>query len=521
MEGVFLKVFNMSLSAVWVILLVLAARLALRKAPKLFSCLLWAVVLFRLLCPVTIGSVVSLVPMNPDPIPVNLTSLDNPRIDSGIPAVNQTVNEVLKSVERPDGTEGGNRIETWVLAGTAIWLTGAGILLCYYLVATIRLKRRLIGAVNTKSNIYLADHLASPFVMGIIRPRIYLPSNLPEGEQEYIVLHELTHIRRQDNLVKLIGFLALCIHWFNPLVWAAYLCLSKDIEIACDESVMRRMGQEIKKEYAAALLQISAGKSMAGFHPAFGEGDVKKRIKNIVNYKNPRIQTAVASAVLVLVLCVGLGCSRKAEVPDTAGTDTDAVLSEEEKASVINLCGNLTEERAEKIFTDIKALMLSTFQVRGDRLENFSIEFVEENKDDNGWFQCYVNIITDWTTTRAPEDDPLIIGMRKTADELGTEKEKEAAERLIDGFLTEMEPEHNRTERLKLPHEFLVKYMPEESVSAAKNRNYELYYVYEENGTETFSSAAEYYEEHFKEDPEKREKLGADTLREQLDYYMD
>ena len=250
------KILDMSFTAGIVIVLVLVARLPLKKAPKIFSYALWAVVLFRLVCPMTFESPISLVP--------DRASITSEQITAVIPSVtfqtpaNITANR-FADAENPDhpvyvsSEADGNSIITFV------WLFGIAAMLIYNLISLLRLKRKLVGAGRLRDNIYLADHIASPFVLGVIRPKIYLPSTLPEEERSYVILHEQTHIRRLDHIVKMLAFLALALHWFNPLVWAAFVFAVKDMEMSCDERVLKQMGGEIRGAYGASLLSLATG----------------------------------------------------------------------------------------------------------------------------------------------------------------------------------------------------------------------------------------------------------------------
>ena len=319
MHELFPMVCNMSLTASAVILAVLAARLLLRRAPKVFSYALWAVVLFRLLCPVSVTSAVSLMGALGAPAQertqrtsaVEYVPAD--RIRGTAPAVTQ-----LPQTPLPAETSGAvnaapadtapeavpaTSFNEPVFILTLIWLAGMALLLAYSLVSLLRLRRRLVGAVRLRDNIYLADHIPSPFVMGLIRPKIYLPSDLRETERGYILRHEQYHIRRRDHLVKFLSFLALCIHWFNPLVWAAFVLSGKDMEMSCDEAVVKTLGEEIRADYSASLLSLATGRRIvAGMPLAFGEGDTGSRIRNLLNWKRPRPWVMAVCAVV----CVGL-----------------------------------------------------------------------------------------------------------------------------------------------------------------------------------------------------------------------
>ena len=251
-------VFNMSVTASVVIVFVLLARLLLKKAPKIFSYALWAVVLFRLLCPVSITTDFSLLGLFDAPvtettthttaveyIPQDVVHTPAPEVKLPVPGVNQSVNEALL---QGDEQTAADSMEAPVALATLVWLAGIGVLVTYSVVSLIRLRRKLVGAVPLRDNIYLADYIDSPFVMGIFPPKIYLPSSLSEQEQGYIILHEQHHIRRLDHVIKGVAFLALCIHWFNPLVWVAFILSSKDMEMSCDEAVVKKLGEEIRAD---------------------------------------------------------------------------------------------------------------------------------------------------------------------------------------------------------------------------------------------------------------------------------
>lgn len=302
----FLQVLNMSFTASFVIVAVLIARLLLKKTPKIFSYALWSVVLFRLLCPISFESMLSLLPVNTNPISTNTLYSAAPQIDTGLPYLDAVINPALPV---PEVGTSVNPLQIMAVIGEFIWLVGIAALLFYSVVSLLRLRRKLIGSVRLRDNIYLSDHIASPFVIGIAHPKIYLPSTLSDREQGYIILHEQTHIRRLDYLVKIVAFAALCIHWFNPLVWAAFLLAVKDMEMSCDESVMMRLHTDIREEYSASLLRLATGRKMiAGTPLAFGEGDTKNRIKNVMHYKKPMFWVifmalaAVAAVVVVFAL---------------------------------------------------------------------------------------------------------------------------------------------------------------------------------------------------------------------------
>lgn len=311
------KLLNMSLTAGVAILFVLLLRLPLKRAPKVISYALWAVVLFRLLCPVSVTSDFSLFNLFDAPttqtsgvvssmeyVPVDIVHTEYPEVAIPVPGVSDAINEALPQGEeqlRADPLEGPMFIATYV------WMTGVAAMAVYSAVTYIRLRRRLLASAPLRDNIYLADAIASPFVLGLIRPRIYLPSSLEEQEQDYIILHEQHHIRRFDHIVKALAFLALCIHWFNPLVWLAFVLSSKDMEMSCDEAVIKKLGDGVRADYSASLLSLATGRRIiAGVPLAFGEGDTKDRIKNLANWKKPAFWVVLVAILACIALAVGL-----------------------------------------------------------------------------------------------------------------------------------------------------------------------------------------------------------------------
>ena len=329
-ENIFLTVWNMSLTGSIIIGIVLLARLALRKAPKIFSYALWAAVLFRLLCPVSVSSVFSVLHVMQAPaaaVEQNVTVMDYSALD--IPLIPMTLEEPEEEpvqqlpqqkpavpespVESPEApktapVQADSKPEMDMLDGAVlVWLVGLGVMLCYNVFSCIRLFRQIEGAVPLRRDLYLADYIPTAFVLGIIRPRIYLPSALATEERGYIIAHERCHIKRKDHLFRMLAYLALCLHWFNPLVWLAFGLSGKDMEMSCDEAVLRMYGPRIRAEYAQSLLRLATGRRSFALTPlAFGEGDTKERVINMSKWKKPRrwaVACALVACVAVLVAC--------------------------------------------------------------------------------------------------------------------------------------------------------------------------------------------------------------------------
>lgn len=296
---IFDTIFNMTMTASLCILAVFAIRLFLKKAPRVFSYALWSVVLFRLLCPISFESVLSLIPSTRVVEPTGQTGLPF-QVSTNVPAIDTPVNNYLGNhyYEGVTVPESFSLDVSLILAW--VWLAGCVFLLGVSLISLFRLRKKLRGAVWEEENIYHASGLETAFVLGMFRPKIYLPEGLSEKERRYILLHEQTHIRRKDYLIRLAAFAALCLHWFNPLVWLAFFASSRDMEMSCDEAVLKKLGNEVKKDYSTSLLSLASGRRWVGGTPlAFGEGDTKSRIKNVLSYRKPAFWVLIAAVIAV------------------------------------------------------------------------------------------------------------------------------------------------------------------------------------------------------------------------------
>ena len=308
MDKIILSVLNMSITASFVIAVVFFARILLKKASKAISYALWAVVAFRLLVPFSFESVFSLLPIKSETIPQDIVYQVQPRIDSGISIIDNVVSSYLPAAAPIENSI--NPMQVILVAGSWLWLIGVAVMLIYSFVTIHILKRKLLGAVLYKDNIYEANNIKTPFVLGFIKPKIYIPSDLTEEEKSYIILHEQTHIRRFDHIVKMLAYFTLCLHWFNPLVWLAFVLMCADMELSCDERVLRELGTGIKKEYSASLLSLNVERCIINGSPlAFGEGGVKARIKNVLNFKKPSRVIIIAAVVLTIALSIGLAAN--------------------------------------------------------------------------------------------------------------------------------------------------------------------------------------------------------------------
>ena len=341
MSDLFLKIVNMSISASWLVAAVLILRLVLKKAPKWVNVLLWGIVAVRLICPFSFESALSLIP-SAETFPEKIISGPSFDVQTGITPIDNRINDYLgdryfEGVTVP--TNNGNNVMTIL---TIVWIIGILLLATYTVISYWRLHREIDTAVRYKDNIFQSENVSSPFVLGIINPRIYLPFSMNEQDMEHVVAHEQAHIRRKDHWWKPLGFLLLTIYWFNPLMWLAYVLLCRDIELACDEKVIKELSNEQRADYTQALVACSVNRRMIAACPlAFGEVGVKERVKSVMNYKKP----AFWVIIIAVIVCVGVAVcfltnpkqdryTLRIVVP--AGSQEEFVYTDEEVSTVRN-----------------------------------------------------------------------------------------------------------------------------------------------------------------------------------------
>jgi beta-lactamase regulating signal transducer with metallopeptidase domain len=342
LDKLFLQILNMSYTASFVILLVLLTRMLLKRVPKIFSYALWSVVLFRLISPFSFESSLSLLPAESNPIPIDIMVAQTPQINTGIPVINDAINSILPAAVVDSSI---NPIQIWIFTGRTLWLMGIAILLAYGVLSLMKLQNRLKNAKHEDKNIYISKNVETPFVMGMIKPKIFIPESLCFDEKSYILLHEQTHIHRFDHIVKIVSFFVLCLHWFNPFVWIAFFLSARDMEMSCDESVIKKLGSDVKKNYSSSLLSLATGRRMIGGMPlAFGEGDTKDRIKNVLNYKKPILWLIILGVITVGVVGVGLLANPKQkDIPSDWQTQIYAYRTQYigDNSKVSNICSLL------------------------------------------------------------------------------------------------------------------------------------------------------------------------------------
>ena len=344
LDVVFSLVLTMSLSASWIAAAVLVLRLCLKRAPKWVNVLLWGIVAVRLMLPVSIESPLSLLPRTE----VILPAVTAQPIQTGTaPAVGSAA--AIASGAAMRSQPGWTTILAWV------WLVGIAVLLLYTWISTQRLRRKVCEAVRLQGNIYETEHIASPFVLGVLRPRIYLPYHMDSRDREQVIAHEQAHLRRGDHVWKPLGFLLLTIHWFNPLLWLSYVLLCRDIELACDEKVIKNLSCGQRADYMQALVTCSVNRRRIAACPlAFGEIGVKERVRSVMHYKKPTFWIILLAIIACIVLAVCFltdpVASRTEQPSDPAVSNTEATpdpadTAPEEPAQPTEQDDNLSAEQ--------------------------------------------------------------------------------------------------------------------------------------------------------------------------------
>ena len=305
MAAVFLKLLNLSISASWLVLAVLVLRLVSKRSPKWMNVLLWGIVALRLVLPFSIESALSLIPSAETVSPVAVQSAPAPTITSGVSVIDNAVNPSLSEHFAAVPTASVNPLYVWTEIAGWVWLIGLGAMLLYALVSYLRLRRRVSVSLPVQDHIYLCDAISSPFILGVVKPHIYLPSDLDEVQRQNVLAHEQAHLARRDHWWKPLGFALLAVYWFNPVLWLAYTLLCRDIELACDERVIRTMDESAVKTYSTVLLACSMPRKAVITCPlAFGEVGVKERVRNALHYKKPAFWVVAASVAVCVVVAV-------------------------------------------------------------------------------------------------------------------------------------------------------------------------------------------------------------------------
>ena len=343
MAAVFLKLLNLSISASWLVLAVLALRLVLRRAPKWVNVLLWGMVALRLMLPFSIESALSLIPSAETLSPEVVRFNPAPTITSGVKIIDNAVNPSLSEHFAAAPTMSVNPLYVWTYLAGWVWLIGLAAMLAYALVSYLRLRRRVRVSLPVQDHIYLCDAISSPFILGVVKPRIYLPSGLDEVQRQNVLSHERAHLARHDHWWKPLGHLLVAVYWFHPLIWAAYVLLCRDIELACDERVVRDMNRAQRAAYSQALLDCAMPRRrrLVLCPLAFGEVGVRDRVKSVLHYRRPGVWLSAAAVLLCAALAMTFLTepkpARTGVSPETASgqTDPDRLRETSSKALIV------------------------------------------------------------------------------------------------------------------------------------------------------------------------------------------
>ncbi|MBO5196579.1 MAG: hypothetical protein J6C03_05735 [Clostridia bacterium] len=328
MTDIFLTVFNLSITASWMVIAVLLCRVIFKKAPKNLFCILWLLVGLRLAIPFSIESVFSLIP-SAQTIPPEIIYQASPEIQTGIGPINDVINPILNENFAATPQYSANPIQILIVVASYVWIIGIALVILYGIISYTLLRLKVRDAVPAGNNIRLSEKVSTPFILGFINPKIYIPVNMDENNLQYILAHEKAHIKRRDHLIKPIGFALLAVYWFNPMMWLAYIFLCRDIELACDEKVVRDFAADEKARYASALLDCSVNRKYITACPlAFGEVGVKERIKNALNYKKPMLWIIVAAVISAIIITVCFMTNPKNEESPHSDNSTEESTTE-------------------------------------------------------------------------------------------------------------------------------------------------------------------------------------------------
>ena len=384
MEKLFISVLNLSISAGIFILAVVVLRLLFRKVPKNIICFLWLIVGIRLLIPFSIESSFGLAP-NTNTINESIIYDESPTIDTGFSLMDQPVNQYMQQHLMPNMVNSINPLQLITMLISRIWLVGMILMLGYFVFSWIQMLRKVKNAkpvMIEQDKIYQSEEIETPFLLGVFRPRIFIPIDTVDTELPYIIAHEKAHIKRRDYLIKPIAYLILMVYWFNPLVWLAYLLLCKGIELACDERVIRILGSDYKKEYSQALLNCSVNrKTIAACPVAFGEVGIKQRVKNILNYKKPSFWIIITTVIICVIICVCFLTNRKeSELAEEISIVSEEVIQEQETQETTIFSFTIPQEMKELVtcrIDDYKTIVF-TDSTKGNELGTLcAIPFAE------------------------------------------------------------------------------------------------------------------------------------------------
>lgn len=389
MTELFLSFVNRSITAGWMILPVLCLRWCLRNfRSKDLICILWGLVGLRLALPFSLPTPFSLVP-SAQTIPTDIMYASSPAIDTGLSTLNQTVNPMLSASFSPDPATSANLLQILLALAALIWVIGIALFALYALISLLRLRHRLTEAVPVGENVWVCDHIASPFLLGLMHPRIYLPSSLDPQTAASVIAHEHAHLMRRDPIWKAVGFVLLALYWFHPLVWVAYILFCRDMELACDARATRDFSPAERKTYAEALLACSLPHAGRSFCPlAFGEIGVKSRIRALLQGKKPSHLLVVVTISIIAILAVCFLTDPVPSDPSESSTSalalTDDVISD---AILTHYNANSTEDL---LCTESHIPLLTTYRQNDDgslKVTAYLMVLYLELARDGDWFR--------------------------------------------------------------------------------------------------------------------------------------
>jgi len=448
MEKLFINIFQMSISASYLILAVLLVRFLLRKAPKGMRSFLWMLVGIRLLIPFSVESVFSLIP-NTQAVDAYIYETAQPKMNtiSNITDIEPSVSQPVSGTVTPSARKHVSKTQIAIQTGTKIWVIGMALMFGYMLISSLKLKRHVrmsvpadvaldCSSTNIYQKIYQNSTIESPFLFGILKPRIYVPDCIADKELPYVVWHELTHLRRRDYLIKPAGFLLLSVYWFNPFVWTAYIMLCKDIELICDEKVIKKLGESSRKAYSQALLDSSVNRRViAGCPVAFGEVSVKERVKNVLNYKKPAFWGLAAAVLACMIVPVCFMTQKKADNPENSNDFSETIPSED-----INI-ENLFAGSYEMLNPDQdKYLIVPSLELQKDGRFSFFYDPLSSyacvGKYD--WTEDILHMVTDdgkYQYQFTYDDSLLLFDAEESSDISGIDKKRDVIAPVEDGSI--------------------------------------------------------------------------------------
>jgi len=379
MDSMFYLILNMSIIGAFVIAAISLARLPLRKAPKTISYCMWGAAGFRLVFPFSVESAVSLIPFNSRLISQG-NDLSNIVLPDGL--IPGALNGFLAAAAQPGVTV---PVISWFTICAYLWLTGVIVMIACGVVSVIRLKRRISGAASVIANVFETERVRTPFILGFFPPVIYIPAGLSEQEKKYVIMHESKHIMRRDHITKVIGYFILCIHWFNPLVWVAFKQMSADMEMSCDESVLKNMGREPKIIYAQSLLKMAVNRRyVSNSLIAFGGKGVKKRVKNILRLRRHSGVVVIAAVVLATVFSLGLSVDKPGREVSSKQNTSNAIA--ETQSQQVSQSGFITGFSTSETYTNSLGRVPGSKKMQAWRF----YEYMDENG--NIMIYAYVSI---------------------------------------------------------------------------------------------------------------------------------